>query len=75
MGNDKIKTLQNALDYVEELPLDVQETLIEIIKKRMVERRRDQIARNAKDTLNAVKEKRAKYGTLEELKRDLLSDE
>jgi len=75
MKDDRITTLQNALDYVEKLPPDVQEILIEIVKKRMVEQRRNQIARHAKDTLNAVREKRAKYGTLEELKRDLLGDE
>ena len=75
MNEDKIVTLQSALDYVEKLPPDEQETLIEILKKRMIERRRDEIARHAKDTLNGVKEKRAKYGTIEDLKRDLLGDE
>ena len=75
MRNDRVTTLQKALDYIENLPPEVQETLIEIIKKRMVDRRREQIARNAKETLNAVREKKAKYGTVEELKRDLLGDE
>ena len=74
MRNDRVATLQSALDYVEKLPPDEQETLIEIIKKRMIERRRDEIARHAKDTINAIKEKRAKYGTIEDLKRDLSSD-
>lgn len=75
MRNDRVTTLQNALDYIEKLPPEIQETLIEIIKKRMIDRRREQIARNAEDTLNAVREKKAKYGTVEELKRDLLGDE
>ena len=74
MKNDRTTTLQNALDYVEKLLPDEQETLIEIIKKRMVERRRNEIARNAKDTLNAVREKRAQYGTVAEIESDLLGD-
>ena len=62
MKNDRVQTLQNALDYIEKLPPEVQETLIEIINRRMVDRRREQIARNAKDTLNAVREKKRNMG-------------
>ncbi len=69
-----ISPFQLALDTVELLPLEDQESLIEIIQRRLIERRRAEIARNATATLQAVSEGRASYGTIEDLKRDLLSE-
>jgi len=63
---------QKALDAVESLPFDEREEIIEIIKRRLAEDRREEIAANAREAVAAVREKRAKYGTIEELKRDLL---
>jgi hypothetical protein len=63
---------QQALDAVEGLPFEDQETLIEIIRHRMIEQRRGEIARNAKTTLQAFREGRASYGTVDDLRRDLL---
>lgn len=65
---------QKALDAVESLPLDAREEIIEILKKRLAEDRREEIAANAREVVAAVKEKRAKYGTIEDLKNDLLAD-
>lgn len=67
--------IQDVLDAVEKLPLDDQETLVEIVKKRIVERRRDEIAHNARQTLKAVRDKKARYGDIDDLKKDLLGDE
>ena len=39
-----------------------------------VERRREEIARQAAATLQAVREGRARYGSVEDLKRDLLAE-
>ena len=55
--------LQQALDIVEELPPEDQETLIELI--------RAEIAGNAAATLQAVREGRACFGSVEDLERDL----
>ena len=63
---------QRALEAVETLPLDDRETLLEILKIRAIEDRRDQIAANARETLQAVREKRASFGNLDDLKKDLL---
>ena len=63
--------LQQALDIVEELPPEDQETLIELIQRRLVERRRAEIAGNAAATLQAVREGRARFGSVEDLERDL----
>ena len=40
----------------------------------IAEQRRDEIAANAREALQAVREKRAKFGTVEDLKKDLLED-
>jgi hypothetical protein len=66
--------LQQALDVVESLPPDDQEALIELIRHRLVERRRAEIARNAQETLQAVRDGHAQYGFIDDLKRDLLSE-
>jgi hypothetical protein len=49
---------------VETLPLEDQETLIELLPRRLVERRREEIARQAAATLQAVREGRARCGSV-----------
>jgi hypothetical protein len=65
---------QNAIDAVESLPFEDREQVLEILRLRLAEYRRDEIAANAKEALQAVWEKRAKFGTVEDLKKDLLGD-
>lgn len=74
MSTLKKNSMQDALETIEKLPMEQQETLVEIVKRRLVERRRDEIAQNAKVTLKAVTEKKAKFGNVEELEKDLLGD-
>jgi hypothetical protein len=57
---------------VERLPLEDQETLVDIIRRRLIEQRRAEIARNAQATRQAFQEGRASYGTVDDLRRDLL---
>jgi hypothetical protein len=66
--------LQRALDVVEELSMEEQETLVRVIEHRLVEWRRAEIARNAAATLQAVRDGSAGYGSVEDLKRDLASE-
>jgi hypothetical protein len=61
-----------VLEAVEKLSLEEQETLIEIIRRRIIEQRRAEIASNAATTLQAVGEGRARYGSVEDLKHDLI---
>ncbi len=65
---------QKAIDSVERLPFDDREELLEILRMRLAEQRRDEIAANAGKVVQAVREKRARYGTVQDLKRDLLGD-
>jgi hypothetical protein len=70
----KTSPLQRALDIVEELPREDQEALVELVQHRLAEWRRAEIARNAESALEAVREGRARYGSVDDLKRDLLGD-
>ena len=74
MGQVQVSLLQQALDFIERLPPEDQETLIELIRRRLVERRRAEIARNAAVTLQAVREGQARYGSVEDVKHDLLAE-
>jgi hypothetical protein len=71
MKQVRTSLLQQALDTVEKLPPEDQETLIELIQRRLVERRRAEIAHNAAATLQAVREGRGCYGSVEDLRQDL----
>jgi hypothetical protein len=57
-----------VLEAVDKLSLEEQETLIEIIRRRIIERRRTEIASNAATTLQAVWKGRARYGSVEDLR-------
>ena len=74
MNTHQETPFQKAFDAVESLPFDDREEIIEIIKRRLAEDRREEISANAREAVKAVREKRAKYGTIEELKRDLLGE-
>ena len=63
---------QKAIEAVEALPYDDREELLEVLRMRLIEDRRDEIAANAKQVVRDVREKRAKIGTIEDLKKDLL---
>jgi hypothetical protein len=66
--------LQQALEVVDKLPPEDQETLIEVVRRRLIEQRRAEIAHNATATLQAVREGKAQYGSAEDVKRDLLDE-
>ena len=48
-------TLDTVLDTVMELPLEQQEMLLDIVRKRHIERRRQEIARDAQESLAAFR--------------------
>jgi hypothetical protein len=69
-----VTPFEQALEVVEQLPLVDQEALIEIIRQRLLERRRGEVAANAQATLQAFREGRAHYGTVDDLRRDLAEE-
>ena len=66
--------MQQVLDKIEGLDADDQRVVIEIVRQRLVERRRAEIAENARCAVRAFREKRARYGTPDDLRRDLAED-
>ena len=69
-----VLTFQQALNVIEQFPADDREALIETIQRRLVEQRRAEIARNARATVQAFREGRARCGTVDDLRRDLLDE-
>ena len=66
-------SIQQMLDAVETLSIDDQEQFADIVRRRVAEKRRNEIARHAHDTLESLRNKTAAIGTLDDLKNDLLS--
>jgi len=62
-------TLNSLLTKVDKLPLEQQETLAEVVRRRVIEQRRKQIARNAETTLKAFRSDKTKSGTVNDLRR------
>ncbi len=58
--------LDKVLDEAMDLPLEQQEMLIQILQRRMIERRRDEIARDAASSLAEFKEGKLKTQTASE---------
>ena len=69
-----IISFQEIIDSVEKLSLDEQDYLFELIKKRRIEKRRLEIAANAKATLESLKQGTAKTGSVDDLMADLWDD-
>ena len=62
MEQAKTSLFQQALDVVEKLPTEDQETLVDLIRRRQAECQRPESARNAAATLQAVREGHLGYG-------------
>jgi hypothetical protein len=71
----KLVSFQTVVEYVEALSTEDQDLLLELIQKRRVEKRRQEIANNAAQTLEAIKTGKAKRGSIADLRADLLSQE
>ena len=71
MSYQQPTTFQEALDIVESLPDYQQEDLIEIIRRRLIERKRDSIAENIKQAREEYARGEVKRGTVEDLMKEL----
>jgi len=68
------QTLDNFLDKFSRLPLEDQEMLLDLLKKRNIEQKRMRIVREVKEAQREHKKGLTKRGTVEDLMRDLESD-
>jgi len=64
----------DLLEGISRLPLEDQEMLVEIIKKRQVDQKRREIAREARNAMREYRQGLTMRGTVEDLFRDLESD-
>jgi len=67
-------TLNKLIEDFSHLPLDDKEYAIDIIKKQLIEAKREAIAKRAKDAMTNLKKGKVKSGTVKELYKDLESD-
>ena len=71
MASNHNVTLQEALEVVESLPDYQQEDLIEIIRKRRLERRREVLLENIKEAQAEYERGECRTGTVEDLMREI----
>ena len=70
-----IASFQDIIESVESLSLEDQDYLFELIRKRRIEKRREEIAKNGEETLKALAMGTAKKGNAEEIMAYLLENE
>jgi hypothetical protein len=71
MSNSQTVTFQDALDVVESLPEHQQEDLIDIIRRRIIEHRRDLLAENIKKAKQEFARGEVKRGSVDDLMKEL----
>ena len=67
-------TLNKLIEDFSHLKLDDKEYAVEIIKKQLIEAKRDSMAKRAKEARANLKKGMIKKGTVKELYKDLESD-
>ena len=66
----KTITFNDALEIVESLPEEQRESLIEIVKNRLIEERRDRLAQNIKEAREEYARGDIRKGTVDDLMRE-----
>ena len=70
-----IVSFQDLIKSVESLSIEDQDYLFELIRKRRIDKRREEIARHGEETLKALARGTAKKGSAKEIMAYLLEDE
>lgn len=70
-----IAFFQDLIESVESLSIEDQDYLFELIRKRRIEKRRYEMAKNGEETLKSLAMGTAKKGSAEEIMAYLLEDE
>ena len=64
-------SFQDLIDAVESMPLEDQSMLVELINKRIIEKRRAELVARIHEVRDAFKSSEVKSGTFEDLMKDL----
>jgi len=67
-------TVNNLIEEFIHLPLDDKEYAAEVIKKQLIEAKREAIAKRAKTAMAGFRKQMTKCGTVRDLYKDLESD-
>jgi hypothetical protein len=67
-------TINNLIEDFSHLKLDDKEYAVDVIKKQLIDAKREAIAKKAKEAMANLRKGMVKRGTLKELYRDLESD-
>ena len=65
-------SFQDLIEAVESMPLDDQSMLVDLINKRITEKRRAELVAEVQEVRDAYKRGEVKRGTFEDLMKDLL---
>ena len=69
----KVNTFNDLLESVDKLSLDEQETLTEVLQRRLIERRRLELAREIKSAQREFKKGSRRTATPSEIMKEILS--
>lgn len=64
-------TFQKALEIIESLPEEQRESLIDIVKRRLIEERRDHLAQSIREAREEYKRGEIQQGTVDDLMNEL----
>ena len=64
-------TFQDALEIIESLPEDQRESLMELVKNRLIEEKRDRLAQSINEAREEYKRGEFRKGSIENLMRDI----
>lgn len=67
-------TLNKLIEDFSQLPLNDKEYAVDVIRKQLIEAKRDAIAKRAKEAMANLKKRMIKKGTIKELYKDIESD-
>lgn len=67
-------TINSVINQAESLNLEDQLLFMDLFQKRLNVRRRNEIANNGKNTIHAIKQKKAKIGSVDDFLKDVGTD-
>ncbi|MBP7071317.1 MAG: hypothetical protein KBA97_09605 [Methanothrix sp.] len=65
---------QELIESVEALPIDDREILMDIINRRIIEQKREELVADMEESLQAYRKGEVRIGTVDDLLRDLDED-
>jgi len=68
----KIATFDEALDIIESFPEEQRESIVEIVKRRLTEERRERLAQTIKEAREKYARGEVRRGTVDDLIRDIV---